>query len=354
MSFQAFFSVLSLLGSIYAIVIVGLLASGLSKAKLAEWLLFVIFIQVTIVMFLITIVNTGWIQSILWLDIVEKTLTLTSGPIILTYVITRIHHKATLPRTFIFHFLPAVIYILLAINGLSWRFLYNMLHLQIYVAASVFIYFQYRSKYKSKRNSNADWIPLLLSALIVICVAQWLRWFWQELPSMRLIVPFVSSLSFQFLLFTGFRHSNLIKNNISNPVKTIPFNIANQQLTLLQDLMETQLLYQKIDLSLGEVAAKLNTHPNQLSQLLNQHLKISFSDYLNNYRVEKAKALLANPDKSNLTIAALAQEAGFKSRSAFYEAFKKRTGRTPTAYQSCLESPIQDKQDFQKGTPPTQ
>jgi len=51
---------------------------------------------------------------------------------------------------------------------------------------------------------------------------------------------------------------------------------------------------------------------------------------VNLFRIEAAKKLLqAN---SKLTIEAIGQECGFKSKSSFYSAFKKRTGTTPSKF----------------------
>lgn len=336
MNFQAFFTIFSLIGSIYGILITGLIASRLAKSSIAQHLLFGIFLNITLVMLLITVVNAGWLKGFHWLDVLEKVLTLTIGPIIFAFVSARIQATKSIPRTFWLHFSPAILYLLLAVIGYQWQFLYNMLHFQMYVIGTIFLYFKYYQKPLNKKNQSVDWIPLLFTFLIIVCAAQWLRLSLKTLPSLRLIVPFVSSFSFQFILFTGFRHSTLLKNNDFAPGKSISLDFTTPKLKMLDQLMEKQKLYQNSDLTLGQLATLLEIHPNQLSQLLNQHLKTNFSDYLNTYRIEKAKELLANPDKSNLTIAALAEEAGFKSRSAFYQAFKKRTGLTPTAYQNCL------------------
>ena len=53
---------------------------------------------------------------------------------------------------------------------------------------------------------------------------------------------------------------------------------------------------------------------------------------MNSYRVEEAKRRLADPRSHYLTIVAIAQEAGFNSKSAFYTAFRKHTGMTPSQF----------------------
>ena len=55
-------------------------------------------------------------------------------------------------------------------------------------------------------------------------------------------------------------------------------------------------------------------------------------DFINGYRIELAQELLKSSSHKNFTVLAIAQESGFKSRSAFYEAFRKQTGTTPANY----------------------
>lgn len=85
-------------------------------------------------------------------------------------------------------------------------------------------------------------------------------------------------------------------------------------------------------LTLPEVAEKLKTNPQRLSQVINEKSHMSFSDYLNYMRVEEAKKLLSGDKYENFTIDAIAHESGFNSKSPFYKSFKKFTGMTPKLF----------------------
>lgn len=101
--------------------------------------------------------------------------------------------------------------------------------------------------------------------------------------------------------------------------------------------MQDDRLYRTSDLSLRLLAEHIKELPNYVSQALNQKIGDSFFDYVNHWRVAEAKQRLAN---SSLTVLAIAEEVGFNSRSSFYNAFKKSTGQTPTAYRKALNKAV--------------
>ena len=102
----------------------------------------------------------------------------------------------------------------------------------------------------------------------------------------------------------------------------------------LEHLMVEQARYLEGALTLKQVADELTVSPHTLSQVLNQTLGVSFYDYVNGYRVKAVKRALADPKQRHLTILALAFDAGFDSKAAFNNAFKKHTGLTPSQYRS--------------------
>ena len=107
---------------------------------------------------------------------------------------------------------------------------------------------------------------------------------------------------------------------------------AEQYRNQLLDLMETEQPYQDSDLTLKQLADWLSVSPHNLSEVINTTLIKNFFDFVNEYRVEQVKEDLKDPDKTNLTVLAIAYDAGFNSKSTFYTIFKKATGMTPSEY----------------------
>lgn len=98
----------------------------------------------------------------------------------------------------------------------------------------------------------------------------------------------------------------------------------------LEELMSWEKLYQNRDITLRSLAERLNVSPHQLSEIINQRLNKNFYALINQYRIDQAKALLSGDPEQK--IISIAFEVGFNSPSAFYNAFKKIAGCTPTAF----------------------
>jgi len=97
-------------------------------------------------------------------------------------------------------------------------------------------------------------------------------------------------------------------------------------------LMEQEKLYQETELTLQQLANKLQLPTYQVSQAINEGMGKNFYDLVNSYRVEEAKRLLLDPKSINYTILSVGFEAGFNSKTTFNTVFKKFTGLTPTDF----------------------
>jgi AraC-like DNA-binding protein len=104
----------------------------------------------------------------------------------------------------------------------------------------------------------------------------------------------------------------------------------------LYEVMKGEWLFTENEITLKDLAGKVGLRHHQLSQVLNQHMGISFHDFLNRYRIERARKLLAEDD--NETIIGIAYECGFNSKVTFNQAFKKHTGITPKEYRQRIQA----------------
>lgn len=100
----------------------------------------------------------------------------------------------------------------------------------------------------------------------------------------------------------------------------------------LTQIMRDEKLFTQSELSLADLAARLNTPANYLSQVINEREGKNFYDYVNNLRIQEFIRVTGNPENQKYTLQALAEEAGFSSKSSFNRHFKKVTGKSPSEY----------------------
>ena len=92
-----------------------------------------------------------------------------------------------------------------------------------------------------------------------------------------------------------------------------------------------QALYRDRDLTINKLAAKVNSNRNYVSAALSRYGQGHFSGFINAFRINEARRLLSQPEPT-IAVSALIERCGFSSRSAFYDAFKKEVGMTPSQF----------------------
>jgi AraC-like DNA-binding protein len=113
-------------------------------------------------------------------------------------------------------------------------------------------------------------------------------------------------------------------------------NLESEALVLLSQkitkIMEQDKIYLDPDLTLGKLSNALTSNSNYVSSAINTIFKKNFSTYINEYRITETIDLIHSDESGKYTIEAIAEQAGFKSRSVFITAFKKTTGLTPSEF----------------------
>jgi len=144
---------------------------------------------------------------------------------------------------------------------------------------------------------------------------------------------------FSFLLYRQFHKKTItIAEESKGKDKKETQNAIKSDKTvdeILQKLkhLETQEFYLNPKYNLYATAKKIETNTTYLSSILNTHKKMTFTEYLNNLRIEYTLKRLENDKKFSMyTIKAIAKEVGYKSHGSFSRAFKAKTGENPSTY----------------------
>jgi AraC-like DNA-binding protein len=98
----------------------------------------------------------------------------------------------------------------------------------------------------------------------------------------------------------------------------------------LEQLMVVERAYRREGLTIGSLSAELGVPEYRLRQLINEGLgHRNFNAFLNRYRIEEAKAALADPEQREVPVLTIAMDAGFQSIGPFNRTFKAATDLTP-------------------------
>jgi AraC-like DNA-binding protein len=87
--------------------------------------------------------------------------------------------------------------------------------------------------------------------------------------------------------------------------------------------------YTNLNLSVKDIADHLSLNKDYFGQKFKQEFKQFFPDFLNRFRLEKAKIQLK---ETNLPVLDISIMVGFKSSENFARLFKKHFGHTPTEF----------------------
>jgi AraC-like DNA-binding protein len=89
-------------------------------------------------------------------------------------------------------------------------------------------------------------------------------------------------------------------------------------------------------MSLEQVAAHVHVSPFHFCKIFKRATGMTFTDFVNRARVEKARKMLMRPEAR---ITEVAYDVGFQSLSHFNRSFRRIAGESPTEFRSRLRSP---------------
>ncbi len=112
----------------------------------------------------------------------------------------------------------------------------------------------------------------------------------------------------------------------------VPSEEVENTVRVLDQLMEGQQWYLNPILKLQDVVKHTGIPQKTISTVLNQHLKKSFNEYINTYRVAEFKKRLLDPTQAHLTITGIALDCGFNSQATFQRVFKAHTQQSPKEF----------------------
>jgi len=129
------------------------------------------------------------------------------------------------------------------------------------------------------------------------------------------------------------RFSKEIRQNVRKVEDITPVREEGNEslrLSLIREDIRTYIgkNYQK-DISMQSAAQAMGYSEAYFCKLFKQCFRVNFSAYLNEYRIEKAKAMMAD---SRISIKDIGIACGYSDSNYFARVFKRITGQTPSDY----------------------
>ena len=238
----------------------------------------------------------------------ELTFTVAVGPLILALCCGGIGF----PRLLLALSLSAVVALLLGLSGFDWLIVFVPMAFTLTALAL---------GYGLQQGDSSKLREHILTIALIIHCAQITRFLGRDIDWLKEIVPLTATvvglayLGWLFLL----RYRQVLGGN--------RLALSPRVFSELDLYVRDSQSYRNPDLSVAGLARELRLPSYLVSQAINQHAG-RFNDYINAYRVQ---AFLQDYSPQ-AKVEPLAYRAGFKSRSAFYRAFKASTGKSPLQY----------------------
>lgn len=330
----------------------GLIAYKKRNIKRTEFLLLMLLIgSMTILVLDFILTWSGYMAQMPELLGISFSVIFVLGPILYGLVSMRESEKLT--YRYIFHFVPfiaASLYNVFAMSFINDKLDFYQKEIAteqafkslpyiietIFKASSILIYVFWARYYVNKnaltwkRTNRIIWQVFLIVGVLLLIHALLLFF---NLPLYALtyciIISLFGILGFwlNWTLIFPSSFSKIDKYQKSGLSETI----LNREAQRIRVIMNEQKPYLKPSLKLSSLSEITGLSTHHLSQIINQAFDKNYSDFINEYRIEFAKAKLLETEEK-LTIQEVAFASGFNSKNSFNRSFKKILGVTPTDF----------------------
>ena len=199
-----------------------------------------------------------------------------------------------------------------------------------------------------EKNESLGWVLSVAVFYFVYCafafIISVIVFFVDIQPLLPHIYNYAVLLFMVFMLsFYGLRQQKLPKESLASVyVPTYKNSLLSDEnkekiKNMILHYFENQNVFLNPDLNMDLLSKALKIPKYQLTEVLNTVIGKNFFQFVNSYRVEAVKKMLADP-KNNYSIEAIGYECGFCSKSSFYKEFKRITGMTPIDFKSKIIS----------------
>lgn len=206
----------------------------------------------------------------------------------------------------------------------------------LFIISKVGNYNRYmRENYSYTERVNVRW---LINSMIILalCLLLWLYTCTNISHLGNLVYYTSSTILWAVVLYYSLRQEWIpaLSENDAAP-ENEPVEPLRNGMSLIGQRLEEYIrekeLFLNAKLSLNDLATEMGTNRSYLSNCLNNELGVTFYDFINSFRLERAKSLLGDAAFGG-SIEETALLSGFNSVSTFRRSFQKKYGCTPSQY----------------------
>ncbi|ABP66303.1 response regulator receiver protein [Caldicellulosiruptor saccharolyticus DSM 8903] len=129
--------------------------------------------------------------------------------------------------------------------------------------------------------------------------------------------------------------NGVLKMSIQKTIEEVQKHNQSKMGSLIKKVIEyIKANYSYNEISLSEISEKFFVSPSYLSRLFKKETGKNLSDFINEYRIEKAKELLATTDLKTYEVA---DKVGIPDPHYFSRIFKRYTGYSPSEYKEIVK-----------------
>lgn len=194
--------------------------------------------------------------------------------------------------------------------------------------------------YKISRNEkkyppkDTLWIKQLIIGFIIVLTLNFLIHLFSQF-----ILEVPSTFRLNITLLLVILVAKVAYKSFSSPVRASQKVVKSQNTVVenewdikLKEALVHKKMYKNKSLKLTDLANEVGIKDRQLSTYIKQKFDKNFNEFINYYRLQEVLSLINSGAFENVTIMGMAEEAGFKSNSVFYQVFKANTGMLPKTY----------------------
>ena len=195
--------------------------------------------------------------------------------------------------------------------------------------------------YSNLENRTIIWVKILLISFIITSIVSIVfsiigRKIFFDSCVLLVIPSTIFSVLLFFIGFQGYLQNYTVINLIEDENMHPEFDLKDINQKLLKErllkLFEEESIFRNSDLKMTQISVLLQTNRTYISNIINSEFSCSFNEFVNRYRINEAKKILADTSFEKFSLSYISDKVGFGSQHTFIRVFKELVGMPPGKY----------------------